>query len=210
MNRNVVWILLLTAQLVGAGSLPSFEASCAGGCGGGFNGPGFSFVFGGPFPGFLDQFIPGASGPSGIEFGIGTNGGEFFLQNGGTTLVCDHGFVLAGVDCDGEVLITAAVVAPDERGHSLGDVVSVVGAGTAQGSFCYDNCLGPPPPLFDVDVRATYQFTLTDPGGYAPYSWTGASFVSVPEPATWALAMLGLAGLAAGFRGRRRFSCTLN
>jgi hypothetical protein len=78
--------------------------------------------------------------------------------------VCNYGLVLAGVDCDGDMLISAAAVAPDEKGHSLGDVVSVVSTGTAQGSFCYDNYLGPPPVLFDVDVRATYQLTFDGSG----------------------------------------------
>ncbi len=57
MNRNILWLFLVTAPLISAGSLDSFEATCEnGGCAGG----GFSFSFEGPFPGFSDPFEPGA------------------------------------------------------------------------------------------------------------------------------------------------------
>ena len=215
MNRNVLWIFLVTAPLVSADSLESFQATCGptatGGyhCGGIYtNGLEFSFGFVGPFPGSPGFGIPGggpryANGqpPPPIDIGVGTRGGTFSSQ--GHT--CNYGDVLGGVDCDGEVFLGAELGAPDDTGLSLGDVVSVVGTGKAQG-FLRDGefmaSFGLP------EVHATYQFTLTDPGTFEPFSWTGAQFsfgsAPVPEPGTWVFATIGLAGLAAGFLGRRR------
>ncbi|HEX4165074.1 MAG TPA: PEP-CTERM sorting domain-containing protein [Bryobacteraceae bacterium] len=207
MNRSVLWILLVTAPLVSAGSLDSFQATCSaapgsnGVCGGGFSD--FSFTFGGPFiPGFPgpNQFAPGEP-PSFIEFEVGSSGGTFTYQ--GNT--CNYDMVIHGSPCDGSVVLGSSVLAtPDDRGLSPGDVVSVVGPGRAEGFFCA-SCNGAPSstPIFDIEVRASYQFTLTAPGTPTPFSWTGAQFSSVPEPASWVFATLGLAGVAAGLLGRR-------
>jgi MYXO-CTERM domain-containing protein len=125
--------------------------------------------------------------------------------------VCDYAAVAFGhISCYGEISLGADLVQPfDTTGLSLGDVVSVVGSGTAEGWWCYvEACDTVPPPLFDLHVRATYQFTLTDPGSPTPFSWTAAQYsfgpAAVPEPGTWVYAALGLVGLAAAVRGRRR------
>jgi hypothetical protein len=200
MKRNILWIFLVTAPLVSASSLGTFQAACSGaGCGGSYNGN--TFGFGGPFP-------SGRVGPQSdpnfpynplIDFSIGTNGGSF--TSGGNT--CDYSVLLGGGNCYGEVSFGAYMGPPDDTGLSLGDVVSVKGTGSAEGFFCWDgDCpTGGPPPLFNLNVTATYQFTLTDPGTLYAFTWTGAEFSSVPEPGTWVFATLGLAGVAAGFRG---------
>jgi transposase len=54
-----------------------------------------------------------------------------------------------------------------------------------------------------LNVTATYQFTLTNPGTLYAFTWTAAQFSSVPEPGTLVFATLGLAGVVAGLRGRR-------
>jgi len=214
MNRSVVWIFLLTAPLVSAGSLDSFQATCSrtttipdspGVCGGSSDS---SFSFGGPFlagPGGDTLFAPGEIAGA-IDFGIGTLGGNFTYQGD----PCNYDNTTFGhKPCDGEVVFGPfGIVTPSDTGLSLGDVASVVGPGTAQGFFC-DPCDGPAKPshpIFDIPVTATYQFTLTSPGARQPFTLTGAQVSSVPEPGTWVFASLGLAAVAAGFLGRRRCS----
>jgi hypothetical protein len=99
MNRNVLWILLVTAPLVSSSSLGYFKATCiAGGdgdCNGIFRNGTDLFNFDGPFPWSKDfpalpnRYAPG-EGPPYIEFSIGTNGGAFSL--GGHE--CDYSVVL--------------------------------------------------------------------------------------------------------------------
>jgi hypothetical protein len=218
MNRNVLWIFLVAATLVRASSLGSFKATCVAGgdgdCSGIFRNGTDSFSFEGPFPWSKDfpappnRYAPGF-GPPYIEFSIGTNGGSFTF--GGHE--CDYSVILGGFSCYGDVSFGAPLGPPDDTGLSLGDVVSVVGAGTAQGFFCWgsEECNANPGgiQIFDLkDVHATYQFTLTDPGTPTPFSWTGAQFsfgvAPVPEPGTWVFATLGLAGVVAVLHGRRR------
>jgi len=208
MNRNVLWILLLAAPLASAASLDSFQATCSrtnpsslGDCGGSSDS---SFSFGGPFvagPGAFTQFAPGET-PGAIEFGIGSAGGSFTYQGD----QCYYGAIIIDhKPCDAEIVFgSSAIVTPSATGLSLGDVVSVVGPGTAQGYFC-DPC-GPLNLIFDIPVSATYQFTLTAPGAQAPFTLTGAQVSSVPEPGTWVFASLGLAAVTAGFLGPRRYS----
>ena len=198
----------MTAPQLSAGSLGSFEATCSSSdigiseCDGMYtNGPGISFNFGGPFPGspgFSEQFPYTGF----IDFSIGTNGGAFSF--GGQT--CDYDAVLGGSQCDGEIMMGADLGQPDDTGLPLGDVVTVTGPGVAKGYFC--SVCHATTPLFDLNVTATYQFTLTDPGTTMPFSWTGAqySFVgaAVPEPGPLVSVTLGLAGVAAGVRLRRR------
>ena len=205
MKKNVLWIFLATASLVSASSLGGFQATCSGtGCSGSYNGN--TFVFSGPFPDgrASAQVDPNFPYNPFIDFSIGTNGGSF--TSGGHT--CNYGVVLGGGNCYGEAAFGANLGAPDGTGLSVGDVVSVKGTGTAEGFFCWDgDCPATrPPPLFNVNVTATYQFTLTNPGSSSPFTWTAAQFSSVPEPGTLGFATLGLAGVAAGWRGRRRRS----
>lgn len=132
-----------------------------------------------------------------MDIGIGTNGGSFTYGAN----ACDYGVVLGGGTCEGEVAFGANPAPPDETGLSLGQVVSVQGTGTAEGWFCWDGACpagSALPPLFNVNVIATYQFTSTNPGTLYPFTWTGAEFSSVPEPGTFVFASLGLAGVAAG------------
>jgi PEP-CTERM motif len=204
MKRNILWIILVIAPLVSASSL-GFQATCdAGGCGGGYG----SFSFGGPFPEFSEQIPPfgGVSGvyPSPGGCGPGTNGCGFSYM--GTN--CDYGVILGGGNCDAQINLSGEAAPPLDTGLSPGDVVSVVTTGTAEGFFCAP-CNGPAfatPPIFDLEVRATYQFTFIAPGTPPPFgvfSWTGAEFSSVPEPGTWAFVTLGLAGVAVRRRGPR-------
>ncbi len=195
MKRNILWIILMTAPLVSASSL-GFQATCdAGGCGGGGN----EFSFEGPFPQFSEQ-IPPFADVSGVYTaggcGLGTNGCGFSYM--GTS--CNYGLLLAGVNCDAEIDLYGEAAPPVDTGLSPGDVVSVVTTGTAEGFFCAP-CSVPAvetPPIFDLEVRATYQFTFIAPGPqpYGVFSWTGAELSSVPEPGTWAFVTLGLAGVA--------------
>jgi hypothetical protein len=200
MKRNILWIFLVTAPLVSASSLGSFQATCdATGC----RGNSGAFSFAGPFPGFAEQIPPGGgvSGPYPPPggCGIGTNGCGFSYM--GT--ICDN-----GVNCDAQINLSGEAAPPLDTGLSPGDVVSVVTTGEAEGFFCAP-CSGPAfdtPPVFDLQVRATFQFTFIAPGTPPPegvFSWTGAEFSSVPEPGTWAFVTLGLAGVAVRRRGRR-------
>jgi len=198
MKRNILWIFLVTAPLVGASSLGSFEATCSGTvCSGSDNG----LTFFGPFRGGRASIQGGDSYTGFIDFSIGTHGGSF--TSGGHT--CDYDVLLGGGSCSGEARFGADLGPPDATGLSLGDVVSTKGTGTAETSFCWGgNCGGSPP----ENVPATYQFTLTDPGSTFPFTWTAAQFgsapePSVPEPGTFVFATLGLAGMAVGWRGRR-------
>ena len=206
MNRNILWIFLVIAPLVSASSLSSFQAACsvAGSCSGNYNGStsfDFSFAFpSGRAGATSDPDFP--YNPFFDHVGIGTNGGTF--TSGSNT--CDYSVILAGGNCDGEVSFGTDFGPPDDTGLSLGAVVNVKGPGTAEGTFCWDgDCptTGPPPPLFNLNITATYQFTLTNPGTLYPFTWTGAQFNSVPEPGTWVLTTLGLAGLAVRWGGRR-------
>ncbi len=194
MKQNCLWIFLLSAPLLSASSL-GFQAACSGTtCTGSYNGN--TFTFNGPFTN-APPYNPF------IDFSIGTNGGAFTY--GGNT--CDYGVLLGGGNCYGEVAFGANIGPPDPAGYSLGAVVSVQGTGTAEGWFCWASACpasGPPPPLFNVDVRAIYQFTLTNPGATEPFTWTAAQFSPVPEPATVVFAALGLLALA-GFSRVRRF-----
>lgn len=225
MSRNILWIFLATAPLVSAGSLDeNFQATCGLGvtatapesyaCSGVYrNGPELSFSYGGPFPGSPGfegnpggpRYEPGQRPPP-IVFYIGRGGGTF--SSPGHT--CNYQDVINGVDCDGEVTVGAELPAPGtftNPGLSLGDVVSVVGTGEARGFFRYGEEFHS---NFDLmDVRATYQFTLTDlgttdQGTFELFSFTAAQFsfgaAPVPEPGTWAFAILGLTGVAIGFR----------
>jgi len=218
MSGRVLWIILVTAPLVSAGS---FEATCGAtvteSCSGIWTNGTDSFSFGVPFIGSPEEFdgAPTRYGdgdvPPEIDVSIGTIGG-IFTYRGDT---CTYDVTLGGFPCHGEVSLGASISAPDDTGLSLGDVVSVMGLGSAQGLFCWGtDC--PPSDLreiqvFDLrDVRATYQFTLTDPGTPTPFSWTGAEFSWIPEPATWVFTTLGLAGVAAGFRGQHRYRRTRN
>lgn len=200
MKPNILWIFLVTAALASASSLGSFEATCSGtGCGGSYNGN--TFTFGVPFPDGRASAQPDPNFPYNpfMDFSIGTHGGTY--SSGGHT--CDYDVVLGGGDCDGEISFGADLGPPDATGLSFGDVVSVKGTGTAEGRFCWI-CSGVrPPPLFALNVIATYQFVLTNPGSSSPFTWTAAQFSSVPEPGTLVLATLGLAGVAVGRRGRR-------
>jgi len=202
MNRNVLWIFLLTAGLASAGSLDSFQATCSlpnpsspGVCSGSSDS---SFSFNGPFlPQEGSHFFAPGQVPGAIDFGIGSLGGGFTYQGD----PCNYGLVIIDhKPCDGEVVSgSSAIVTPSATGLSLGDVVSVVGPGTAQGFFC-DPCNEPARPshlIFDIPVSATYQFTLTAPGARQPFTLTGAQVSSVPEPGTWVFTTLGLAGVAA-------------
>ena len=208
MNRNVLWIFLLTAPLVSAESLDSFQATCSrtspsspGVCSGSSDS---SFSFGGPFlagPGADLFFAPGQI-PGAIGIGVGSLGGNFTYQGD----PCTYYSTIHGKPCDGEVVFgSSAIVTPSATGLSLGDVVSVVGPGSAQGYFC-DPCTEPAFPshrIFDIPVSATYQFTLTNPGTPFPFTLTGAQVSSVPEPGTLVFATLGLAGVAAAWARRR-------
>jgi hypothetical protein len=203
MNRNILWIFLVIAPLVSASSLGSFEATCTpsafeGNCAGAYKNGTDEFSFGGPFPGSSDRYGPPEGTPY-IEFSVGTNGGSFTFQ--GNT--CDYGVQLSGFPCDGDVSFGAQLGVPDGTGLSLGDVVSVKGPGRAQGFWCWGDGCTNGAPVFDLDVTATYQFTVTDPGTPTPFSVTGAQFSSVPEPGTGVFATLGLAGVTSGFRRRR-------
>ena len=203
MKRNILWIFLLTAPLVGASSTGGFEATCGGGtgCSGSYGGLSFS----GPFPSgrvSSAQSDPDFPYTGFIDFSIGTHGGTF--TSGGHT--CNYDVLLGGGDCDGEARFGAGLGPPDATGLSLGDVVSVKGMGTAAIGFCWGCSI--PTLLFNGNVPATYQFTLTDPGSTFPFTWTAAQFgsapePSVPEPGTLVLATLGLVGMAAVWRGRR-------
>ena len=207
MNRSVLWIFLLTAPLASA---DSFQATCSrtdpssrGFCSGSSES---SFSFGGPFvagPEGNQFFAPGE--PVGaIDFGVGSAGGNFTYQGD----PCTYDATIHGKPCDGEVVFgSSVIVTPSDTGLSAGDVVSVVGPGSAQGYFC-DPCTGPARPshlIFDIPVSATYQFTLTNPGARQPFTLTGAQVSSVPEPGSWLFASLGLAAVAAGFLGSRRY-----
>jgi hypothetical protein len=209
MNRNILWIFLVIAPLASASSL-GFQATCAaGGCSGTWNSGAFSF--GGPFPGSFEQIPPGggvsAPYPSPGGCGPGTNGCDFSYMGA----FCDYGVILGGGNCDAQINLNGGAAPPLDTGLSPGDVVSVVTTGTAEGFFCAP-CSGPAfttTPIFDLEVRATYQFTFIAPGTPPPFgvfSWTGAEFSSVPEPGTWAFVTLGLAGVAVRRRGRRRGS----
>jgi hypothetical protein len=199
MNRNLVSIFLLTAALGCADSL-DFQATCSrtnptsfGSCTGSSVS---SFSFSGPFlaggGGFI-RFAPGQI-PGLMEFGIGTSGGSFTYQGD----PCNYDNTTFGhKPCEGEVVFgSSAIVTPSDTGLSLGDVVSVAGLGTARGFFC-DPCNGLPDLIFDIQVSAVYQFTLTAPGAAQPFTLTGALVTSVPEPGTWVFASLGLAAVAA-------------
>ncbi len=203
MKRNILWIFLVIAPLVSASSLGSFQATCgASGCGGTWNSGAFSF--GGPFPGFAEQIGPGggvdAVYGSPVGCGIGTNGCDFSYMGS----ICNYDVTLGGNNCDANITLLGSAGVPPATGLSRGDVVSVVTTGEAEGNFCAP-CTGPAfetPPIFDLQVRTTYQFTLTDPST-GTFSWTGASFSSVPEPGTWAFVALGLAAVAVRRYGRR-------
>jgi hypothetical protein len=172
------------------------------------------FGFGGPFSGSGVPERFGIIGPSGIEFGIGTHGGGFEFHNDGTFHECNNDIATHTGLCGAAVSIQANIGMVSDTGLSLGDVASIEGPGTAQGFFCWGAaCAGHDPtsfpPVFDLEgVRATYEFTLTDPGTPEPFTWTGAQFsfgaAPVPEPATGIFAILGLAGLAAGVLGIAR------
>jgi hypothetical protein len=204
MNGSILWIFLVTAPLVSAGSLGSFQATCSlfpgegyGGCGGTWDS---SFSFGGPFfPG--PQVAPGLTTLT-VEFEVGTSGGVFSYM--GST--CDYD-TSNHTGCDGEIQLGSPLLGPPAgTGLSAGAVVNVVGLSPAEGFYC-DPCSGDPStttsPIFDQQVLTTYQFTVTAPGTPYPFSWTGAEFTSVPEPGTWAFTILGLLGLAFIFgRGR--------
>ncbi len=205
MKRNILWIFLAAASLVSASSLGSFDATCSGiTCSGTYNlGPADTFGFDGPFPDgrASAQYDPNFPYNPFIDLGIGTNGGVFSFQ--GHT--CDYDNALYGPACDAEVLFGAYLGPPDGKGLSLGDVVSVKGTGIAQGFWVWgENQARPGYPVFNLNVTATYQFTLTNPGSSSPFTWTAAQFSSVPEPGIWVSVALGLAGIAAGRRERRR------
>ena len=75
MKRNIFWIFLVTAPLVSASTLGSFEATCSGTvCSGSYDGN--TFVFTGPFPDGRVPAEPPSYNPY-IEFSIGTHGGGF-------------------------------------------------------------------------------------------------------------------------------------
>lgn len=215
MSRNILWIFLVIAPLVSASSLETLEATCNGsgplGCSGIYtNGPDVSFSFSGFFDGFNQRFGPMPPNPSGIVLAPGgTHGGDTTYQGH----LCNNDVANHG-GCGAEVSLQANLGMPSDTGLSLGDVASIEGPGTAKGFFCWGAaCAGHDPtsfpPVFDLDVHATYEFTLTDPGTPQPFSWTAARFsleaAPVPEPATWEFAIFGLAAVAAGFRGRRRY-----
>jgi len=204
MKSSILWIFLVTAPLVSASSLPSFQATCdVNGCRGTWNSGAFSFV--GPFPGF-DEQIAADGGVSGVYpgppggCGIGTNGCGFNYMGS----ICNYGIILGGGNCDAEIDLSGTAGVPPGTGLSPGDVVSVVTTGVAEGFFCAP-CTGPAfqtPPIFDLVARVTYQFTFTD-ASTGTFSWTGAQYTSVPEPGTLVFATLGLAGMAVARRWRR-------
>jgi hypothetical protein len=206
MKRNILWIILVATPLVSASSL-GFQATCgANGCDGTWNSGAFSFV--GPFPDFAEQIPPsvgGVQGPySAGGCGIGTNGCSFgYLDN-----VCNYDVILGGGNCDAEIDLFGEAAVPLDTGLSPGDVVGVATTALAKGFFCAP-CSGPAsatPPIFDLKVNATYQFTFIAPTttpGIGVFSWTGVEFSSVPEPGTWAFVTLGLAGVTVRRRGRR-------
>ncbi len=211
MKQSMLWIFLMTAPLVSASSLGTFEAECdwngsSSGCSGSFHGTAGTFGFGGPFPdggGRVSyEYNPNVAYNPIIDFGIGTHGGAFTFGD----RFCDYDNALHGPPCDAEVSFGADVGPPEDKGLPLGDVVNVVSQGTAQGFFDWGrDPARPDHPVFDLDVTATYQFTLTDPGTSAPFTWTEVQISSispVPEPGTLLLASLGLVGMAAGLRGR--------
>ena len=212
MNRSILWLFLVTAPLISAGSLGSFQASCSlfpgdgyGSCSGMWDS---SFNFGGPFfPG--PQVAPGLTTLE-VDFGVGTSGGSFTYM--GDT--CDYDKVLGGSACDGEVKLGSSLIGPPSgTGLPLGSVVNVVGLSRAEGFYC-DPCYGNPStttrPIFDIQAVTTYQFTLTAPGTSYPFSWTGAEFAAAPEPGTWAFAVFGLVGLGILFRRRGGYSRARN
>ena len=163
-----------------------------------------SFSFAGPFfP--RPQVAPGLTTLE-IEFEVGASGGNFNYL--GST--CNYDAVLAGSACDGEIKLGSSLLGPPlDTGLSAGAVVSVVGLSRAEGFYC-DPCYQDPSattsPIFEMQVLTTYQFTLTAPGTLYPFSWTGAEFAAVPEPRTWAFAILGLVAAAVIFRRWRRYS----
>ena len=209
MKRSIVWVFLLTAPLVSASSLASFEATCSGTrCVGNYGAIAFDIPFiGGGARVSINGSGPGVPYDPFIQVGIGTHGGSF--TDGVHT--CDYSVVLGHGMCDAGVTFGANLGPPDDTGFSLGDVATVRGTGNAQASFCWGlGCPAggsvPPPPSSGLDVSATYQFTLTDPGTPWPFTWTGAQFSSVPEPGTFLFAAFGLMGFAAGRQVRRRRS----
>ena len=129
MNRSVLWLFLVIAPLVSAGSLGSFQGTCSsdpsggsGNCSGMWDS---SFSFDGPFfPGFPgpNQFGSGAA-PLVIDFEVGTSGGNFSYE--GAT--CNYGMVIGGSSCYGRILLESYTFGPPaDTGLSAGDVVSVV------------------------------------------------------------------------------------
>jgi hypothetical protein len=210
MRESLVGILVVAAMLVvgtstaRADSTPSFQATCSANGGLGFCGGGYSdgsFVFSGPFVPFFgssDVTIPLPAAPGYplplLGFGIGTNGGSFIYSGS----YCDYGVAIGGGGaCDGSVIFgSTTILAPSDTGLSPGAVVSVVGPATVQGFFC-EPCTDDPttPLVVDINVTATYQFTLTAPGTISPWSWTGAEFTSLPptpEPSGFLLFGTGL------------------
>lgn len=203
MSRTILWIFLVTVPLASASSVGSFQATCSlfpgdgyGSCEGSWDS---SFGFGGPFfPG--PQVAPGLTTLT-VEFEVGTSGGVFTYM--GST--CDYD-TANHTGCDGEIQLGSPLLGPPAgTGLPAGAVVNVVGLSPAEGFYC-DPCYGDPSttsPIFDIQALTTYQFTVTAPGTLYPFSWTGAEFTSVPEPGTWAFAILGLLGMGVIFRRRR-------
>ena len=150
-----------------------------------------------PFFGSSDVTIPLPAAPGSplpfVGFGIGTNGGIFSYD--GTP--CNYGLAIGGVSCDVSVILgSTTILSPNDAGLSPGAVVSVVGPATVPGFFC-EPCTDDPttPQVVDINVIATYQFTLTAPGAINPWSWTGAEFTSLPptpEPSGFLLFGTGL------------------
>lgn len=172
---------------------------------------------------------PGSAPPFFLVAGGLSNHGEFTLAAPATiTGIEIYGFIIApgafrfsiasdGGNEPGASLFSqsAALGAGTEGWHGVSGLSVALGAGTYWLGFGADGSSGlayhygnAPNPLgnesrFSPGTPPSGRYVDIDPANFA-WRVTGAAVAPVPEPATWALMIVGFAGLGASLRARRR------
>lgn len=100
-------------------------------------------------------------------------------------------------------ILTGATVSYNPFGAGNDNYTSATDTDLAQNSerlsFAFLSGLG-----FDPNVNDTYSATLTSGGrSLTAYAQIGSGAPAVPEPATWAMMLIGFGGIGFAMRGRR-------